>query len=297
MNEPMSYFLQQVFDGLTTGSIYALLALAIVITHRATGVANFAQGEMAMFSVYVAWQLTDWGLPLVLAIIGAIVFAVMLGMSLERVVIRPVEQSSLLTIIVVTLGVFLVLNQLASMIWTSRLRTFPSLLPDGAITLGGVHMSLNALAIMGVLLITAVLLYLLFQHTTLGLVMRAAAENRESSGLLGIRVSTMLMVGWGLAAAVGAVAGVMVAPRLFLEPNLMFAPLIFAFAAAVLGGLDSMFGAVIGGCIVGVTENLAGAYIGLIGSDLKVLVPLMIIVAVLLVRPNGLFGHREVVRV
>lgn len=293
----MDYFFQQVFDGLAIGSIYALLALAIVISHRATGVPNFAQGEMAMFSAFIAWQLYSWGLPLAIAIVISIAVAGASGVVLERTIIRPVEGTSLLTIIVVTLGCFLAINQLASMIWSSRLRDLPSVLPDKTIAVGGVFMSIHSLGIIAVLLATTGLLYLLFQKTTVGLVMRGAAENRESCELLGINVNRLLMAGWGLAAAVGALAGVMVAPRLFLEPNMMLAPLLFAFAAAVLGGLDSMVGAVVGGCIVGVSENLAGAYVGFIGSDLKVLVPLATIVIVLVVRPNGIFGHKRVERV
>lgn len=293
----MAYFFQQVFDGLAIGSVYALLALAIVITHRATGIANLAQGEMAMFAAFIAWQFHEWGIPLVIAIVLSIIAAGASGMLLERTVIRPVEGTSLLTIIVVTLGCFLVINQLATMIWSSRVREFPSLLPDETVAVGGVYISVHSLGIIAVLLLTAAAMYLLFQRTTIGLVMRGAAENRESCELVGIDVNRLLMVGWGLAAAVGAVAGVMVAPRLFLEPNLMFAPLIFAFAAAVLGGLDSMLGAVVGGCIVGITENLAGAYVGFIGSDLKVLVPLATIVIVLLIKPNGIFGSKRVERV
>lgn len=293
----MTYFFQQVVDGVTTGSIYALLALAIVITHRATGVANFGQGEMAMFATYFSWQLTVCGVPLIVAILLAVAASILAGMLVERVLVRPVEGKNPLTIVVLTLGIFLVLNQVAGLIWTFRVREVASVFSGQVLDMGGVRLAMDSLGIVLVLLVAAGLLYLLLQHTKLGLVMRAAAMNKDSSELVGIDVSRMLMLGWGLAAGIGCIAGAMIAPRLFLEPNMMLGPLLFAFAAATLGGIDSLLGAVVGGVIVGVSENLAGAYVDFVGSELKVLVPLVIILAVLVVRPNGLFGQREVVRV
>jgi branched-chain amino acid transport system permease protein len=224
------------------------------------------------------------------------VLSFLAGMAIERSLIRHFEGGETLTLVIVTLGMFILLNSLAGWIWGFENRGFPSLFPDDAVTLGGVRLSVESLGIVAVLLGVVGLLFLLFQRTKIGLAMRAAALNPESSALVGVRVGTMLMLGWGLAAALGALAGVLVAPRLFLDVNLMGSVLIYAFAAAALGGFDSALGAVVGGWIIGVSENLAGTYVDFIGADLKILVPLGIIFVVLLVRPAGLFGTREVAR-
>jgi branched-chain amino acid transport system permease protein len=212
------------------------------------------------------------------------------------VLIRHFEGGEVLTLVIVTLGLCIRLNSLAGWIWGFGNRGFPSLFSEEAITLGDVQLSVESLGIVAVLLGVVGLLFLLFQRTKIGLAMRAAALNPASSALVGVRVGHMLMLGWGLAATLGALAGVLVAPRLFLDVNLMGGVLIYAFAAAALGGFDSPMGAVIGGWIIGVSENLAGTYVDFIGADLKILVPLVIIFVVLLVRPAGLFGAREVAR-
>ncbi|MQA16035.1 MAG: branched-chain amino acid ABC transporter permease [Pseudonocardiaceae bacterium] len=292
----MSLLIQQVIGGIAIGSIYASLALAIVLIHRSTGVVNIAQGEMAMFSTYVAWQLTAWGWPIWGAILAAVGLSLLGGMLIERVAIRPVEGASHLTVLIVTIGLLLIFNQAAGWIWSFLVKDFPSPFPGGVWALGQVRLSASTIGVLVVLLASMGLLYLLFQYTKVGLAMRAVATNPESAKLVGIRVGRILMLGWGLAAALGALSGVMVAPQLFLTPNLMFSVLIYAIAAAALGGLDSPGGAVIGGLVVGVSENLAATYIDFIGSDLKVLVPFVIIIAVLMVKPTGLFGQREVAR-
>lgn len=293
----MSLFVQQTVGGIAIGAIYASLALAIVLIHRSTGVVNIAQGEMAMFSTYVAWQFTVWGWPVWGAILAAAALSLLGGMLIERVVIRPVEGASVLTVLIVAVGLLLIFNQAAGWVWGFLVRDFPSPFPSGVWMVGDVRLSAATLGILAVLVASMGLLYLLFQYTKIGLAMRAVATNPESAQLAGIRVGRVLMLGWGLAAALGALSGVMVAPQLFLTPNLMFTIMIYGLAAATLGGLDSPGGAVLGGLIVGVSENLAGTYIEFIGSDLKVLVPLLIIVTVLMVKPTGLFGTREVARV
>ena len=197
---------------------------------------------------------------------------------------------------IVTLGLFILLNSLAGWIWGFGNRGFPSVFGDGATEVAGVRLSVESLGIVAVLLAVVGLLFLLFQRTKIGLAMRAAALSPASSQLVGIRVGRMLMLGWGLAAMLGALAGVLVAPRLFLDVNLMGGVLIYAFAAAALGGFDSPLGAVVGGWMIGVSENLAGTYVDFIGADLKILVPLGIIFVVLMVRPTGLFGTHEVAR-
>jgi branched-chain amino acid transport system permease protein len=292
----MARFVQVVVDGIADGSIYAALALALVLIFRSTGIVNFAQGEMAMFSTFIAWALNDSGRPLWLALLGAFAVSFLGGMAIERVLIRPVEGGRPLTLLIVTLGLLVLINAAAGWIWGFTNRGFPSIFPSGAARIGNVTLSLESLGIIAVLLAVVGLLWLLFQHTKLGLAMRAAAQNPESSRLVGINVGRLLMFGWGLAALLGALAGVLVAPRLFLDVNLMGGVLIYAFAAAALGGFDSPLGAVVGGWIIGVAENLAGTYVDAIGADLKVLVPLGIIFVVLLVRPSGLFGSPEVTR-
>jgi branched-chain amino acid transport system permease protein len=289
-------FVQVLVDGIATGSIYAAVALALVLIFRSTGIVNFAQGEMAMFSTFVAWALYEAGVPLGLAVLSTLVLSFLAGMAIERSLIRHFEGGEPLTLVIVTLGMFILLNGLAGWIWGFENRGFPSLFPDDAVTVGGVRLSVESLGIVAVLLVVVGLLFLLFQRTKIGLAMRAAALNPESSALVGVRVGPMLMLGWGLAAALGALAGVLVAPRLFLDVNLMGSVLIYAFAAAALGGFDSALGAVVGGWVIGVSENLAGTYVDFIGADLKILVPLGIIFVVLLVRPAGLFGTREVAR-
>lgn len=293
----MALFVQQVLGGIATGAIYASLALAIVLIHRSTGIVNFSQGEMAMFSTFVAWQLTALGVPIWGAIPIAVALSLAGGMLIERVVVRPVEGSSVLTVVIVTIGLLLIFNQGAGWIWGFLVKDFPNPFPTQVWVLGEVRLTAHTIGILGVLLATMGVLYLLFRYTKAGLAMRAVATNPESARLVGIRVGRVLMLGWGLAAALGALSGTMVAPQLFLEPNMMFGVMLYAFASATLGGLDSPGGAVVGGLVVGVAENLAGTYIEAIGSDLKVLVPLLIIVAVLMVKPTGLFGRQEVARV
>jgi branched-chain amino acid transport system permease protein len=292
----MAEFVQVVVDGVATGSVYGALALALVLIFRSTGVVNFAQGEMAMFSTFVAWGIHQAGVPLAFALIGAFAFSFAAGVAIERVVIRRFEGGDPLTLVIVTLGLFLLINSAAGWIWGFGNRSFPSAFPDSALKVAGVRLDVESLGMVAVLVAVVGLLYLLFQRTDVGLAMRAAALDPVASRLVGVRVGRMLMLGWGLAALLGALAGVLVAPQLFLDVNLMGGVLVYAFAAAALGGFDSAIGAVVGGWIIGVSENLAGTYVGFIGADLKILVPLGIIFVVLLVRPSGLFGSAEVAR-
>jgi len=290
-------FVQLVIDGIASGSVYGALALALVLIYRTTGIVNFAQGEMAMFSTFLAWAMLDSGVPLGLALLAALALSFVLGMAIERVVIRPVEGSDPLAMVIVTLGLLILLNSAAGWIWGFNNRSFPSIFGDDSIDLAGARVSVESLGIVATMLAVVGLLFLLFQRTRIGLAMRAVAMNPDSSRLAGIRVGRTLMIGWGLAALVGALAGALVAPRLFLDVNFMGAVLIYSFAAATLGGFDSPFGAILGGWIIGVAETLAGYYVDFIGADLKILVPLGIILVVLMFRPSGLFGSREVARV
>ena len=289
----MHQFLQQIFSGLAAGSIYASLALALVMIYRATDLVNFAQGEMAMFSTYIAWTLINAGLPFWLAFLITLAASFLGGMIIERVVIRPVENAPVLAAVVVTIGLLLIFNSVAGWIYTYTVQDFPSPFPDRPVF--GALMTTRDLGVIGVTLLMLVLLFAFFRYTPIGLAMRAAAQNPASARLCGIRVGRMLAIGWGLAAMIGATAGVMVAPVLFLDPNMMGGVLIYAFAGALLGGITSPVGAVVGGLIVGVTENLVGTY--LIASQLKLTVAFALIILVLVFRPNGLFGTAIVRRV
>jgi branched-chain amino acid transport system permease protein len=289
----MHQFLQQIFSGLAAGSIYASVALALVMIYRATDLVNFAQGEMAMFSTYIAWTLVNAGLPFWLAFLVTLVASFLGGMIIERVIIRPVENAPVLAAVVVTIGLLLIFNSLAGWIYTYTIQDFPSPFPDRPLL--GALMTTRDLGVIGVTLVMLVLLFLFFRFTATGLAMRAAAQNPVSARLCGIRVGRMLAIGWGLAAMIGATAGIMVAPVLFLDPNMMGGVLIYAFAGALLGGITSPVGAVLGGLIVGVTENLVGTY--LIASQLKLTVAFALIIIVLVFKPNGLLGTAIVRRV
>ena len=294
----MAEFLQQVVAGLGSGSIYASLALALVLIHRATGVINFAQGEMAMFTTYIAWTLTaNHGWSYWPAFVGTLVFAFVLGLGIHRVVIHPVERTSVLTVVIMTIGLVLTFNGLASLIWSAEVRAFPSPFPNETWEIGGVAISQQDVGTLAIVLALVALLWAFFQFTKTGLALRASALNPDASRLVGVRVSWMLAIGWGLAAMLGAVAGMLAAPTVFLDPNMMIIVLIYGFAAAVLGGIDSPVGAVVGGLLLGVVINLLSRYVDFVGSDLRLPAALGILLLVLLVRPAGLFGHATVRRV
>jgi len=291
-------FMQQVVAGLASGSIYASLALALVLIHRATGVINFAQGEMATLSTYVAWALmTNHGWSYWPAFVATLVISFFGGAVVHQAVIRPNEKGSVLRVVIVTIGLLLFINGLIILIWGGEIRAMESPFPTRTIEIAGVAISIQDIGTIGVVLATVVALWLLFQYTKVGLAMRAAAVNPAEARLVGVRVTWMLTFGWGLAALLGAVAGMLAAPSLFLDPNLMAALLIYAFASAVLGGIDSPIGAVVGGLILGVGLNLIGTYVDFVGADLRLPVALSVILVVLLVKPSGLFGRTEVKRV
>ena len=287
----MAEFFQQVVSGLGSGAIYAALALALVLIHRATGVINFAQGEMAMFTTYVAWTLmTNHGWDYWPAFIATLLFAFALGVGIHTVVIRPVERKSVLTVVIITIGLVVTFNGLAGLIWSAQVRAFESPFPNNTWQIGDVAISQQDVGTFAVVLVMVTLLWAFFQFTKTGLALRASAVNPDASRLVGVRVGWMLAIGWGLAAMLGAVSGMLAAPTLFLDPNMMQATLIYAFAAAVLGGIDSPFGAVAGGLMLGVGLNLIGTYVDFVGAGLRLPVALLIILVVLLVKPAGLFG-------
>ena len=290
----MEAFLHQVLGGLATGGIYASVALALVMIHQATHLLNFAQGEMAMFSTYIAWALINAGIPYWAAFFLTIGFAFVLGLAIQHLLMRNLRSTSVLQLVIVFIGLIVICNTVAGGIFTYTIKVFPSPFPTGTM-FGQKYLSPHELGAIGVTLVVLTLLWAFFRFTSLGLAMRAAAQNPGSSRLVGIRVAWMLALGWGLAAAIGAVAGMMVAPIVYLDPNMMAGILLYAFAAALIGGIDSPGGAVVGGFLVGVLENVLGAYV--VGNELKLGVALVLIIGVLLVKPSGLFGSVQVTRV
>jgi branched-chain amino acid transport system permease protein len=291
-------FMQQVVAGLASGGIYAALALALVIIHRTTGVINFAQGEMATLSAYIAWTLTtNHGWAYWPAFASTLLVSFGGGVATHRVVIRPVERGNVLRVVIVTIGLLIAVNGFVTWKWTGEQRQLQSPFPSETIDVGGVIVSVQDLGTIAVTLGAVVLLWLFFQFTKVGLALRAAAVNPDEARLVGVRVTWMFALGWGLAAALGAVAGMLTAPSVGLDPQMMQAILIYAFAAAVLGGIGSPFGAVVGGLLLGVLLNLIGVYVNVVGAELKLPVALLVILVVLLVKPSGLFGRPEVKRV
>ena len=290
----MEAFLHQIFSGLANGCIYGSVALALVMIYQATHHINFAQGEMATFSTFIAWALIQAGWPYWGAFLTTVVLSFVGGLVLQRLILRPVEKAPVLTNVIVFIGLLLIFNALSGWIFDHTLKTFPSPFPKDS-ALATQYFSAHDLGSVAVMLGVLLSLFGFFRFTPLGLAMRAAAQNPVSAKLVGIRVSWMLGLGWGLAAAIGAVAGMMVAPIVFLDPNMMSGILLYGFAAALLGGIDNPLGAVVGGFVVGVLENLLGAYV--IGTELKLTVALVLIVGTLTLRPNGLFGKTVVTRV
>jgi branched-chain amino acid transport system permease protein len=296
-------FMQQVVSGLASGGIYALLALALVIIHRSTGVINFAQGEMATLSAYIAWTLwSNHAWNFWLAVAGMLVISFVGGVATHRIVIRPVERGSVLRIVIVTIGLLIAINGFVIWQWSGEPQQLRSPFGTDIIVVGDVAVSRHDVGTILVALGVVLLLWVLFQFTKLGLALRAVAVNPEEARLVGVRVTWMLALGWGLAATLGAVAGIMTAPTVGLDPQMMQAVLIYAFAAAVLGGIDSPLGAVVGGLLLGLILNMLSfasqySFLDWFSEELRLPMALLVILVVLLVRPHGLFGHPEVKRV
>ena len=290
----MQAFWHQVLSGLANGGIYAGLALALVIIYRSTHHVNFAQGEMAMFSTYMAWTMIQAGLPYWIAFLAALVLSFALGVLIERIVVRPVEDKPVLVVVIVFVGLLIIINSIAGWTFGYTPKTFPSPFPEGG-WWRGAYLSAHEAGMILVTLAMLACVFAFFRFTPLGLAMRAAAQNPVSSRLVGIRVGRMLALGWGLAAAVGAVAGMLAAPIVYLDPNMMAGILLYGFAGGLMGGIDNPWGAAVGGFLVGVMENLAGAYV--VGTELKLSVAFAIIIGVLVVKPSGLFGRRLITRV
>jgi branched-chain amino acid transport system permease protein len=291
-----SIFAQQTVAGLSQGAIYGSLALALVLIYRATEVVNFAQGEMAMATTYVAYQLTVWGLSFWLAFFVTLVVAFAFGIVVQVVLIRPV-QHSVIAVVIVTIGLFILIDGLVTWKWGGELRFMAAPFGNEVYHLGSVALSRQDIGVLLVSILSVVVLWALFQFTKVGLAMRAAALRPAAASLVGVRVNWMLALGWGLATVLGAVAGMMTEPSTFLQPTMMQPILLYAFAAAVLGGLESPAGAWIGGILIGVFMNLVGQYVGFATAELRLPIAFFLLLLVLLVKPHGLFGRRQVRRV
>ncbi|WP_458759687.1 branched-chain amino acid ABC transporter permease [Afipia sp. TerB] len=292
----MELFTNQILAGIATGAIYACMALAIVMIYQAIDHLNFAQGEMAMFSTFIAWQLIQWGTPYWIAFVATLLISFVGGIVIERALFKPLAAAPVLTHVAGFIALFSILNSVAGLTWDFTIKQFPS--PFGSSPfLGSQLISTHQAGMIGITLVLLVLLFLFFRYTRIGLAMRAAASLPESARLVGINTSWMVALGWGMASAIGAIAGMLVAPVVFLEPNMMGGVLVYSFAAAVLGGLTSPFGAVMGGFLMGIFENLVGTYIPGVGNELKLPIALALIVIVLVIKPAGLFGRSIVQRV
>jgi len=292
----MELFTNQVLAGISTGAIYACMALAVVMIYQAIDHLNFAQGEMAMFSTFISWQLMQWGIPYWFAFVLTLAFSFIGGIAIERVLFKPLAKAPILTNVAGFIALYSIINSCAGLIWDFTIKQYPT--PFGSSPfLGSQLISTHQAGMIGITLLMLLGLFFFFRYTRIGLAMRAAASVPESARLVGINTSWMIALGWGMAAAIGSVAGMMIAPVVFLEPNMMLGVLLYGFAGAVLGGLTSPGGAVAGGFAVGIVENLAGSFIPYVGRELKLTIALILIVVVLMVRPSGIFGRQAVTRV
>jgi branched-chain amino acid transport system permease protein len=292
-----SQFAELTVSGVAQGSIYASLALALVLIYRATEVINFAQGEMAMATTYIAYQLTVWGLSYWSAFFATLAIAFVFGIAIQQVVIRPVQQKSVLAVVIVTIGLFSLIDGIVIWIWGGDLKFMPAPFGGSVYRVGGVTVSLTDLGTIAVSVGSVIVLWLFFRFTKLGLAMRASALRPAAARLVGVRVNWMLALGWGFAAVLGAVSGLLTEPTQFLSPTMMQGILIYAFAAAVLGGLESPAGSIVSGIALGVFLNLVGQYVGFVTSELRLPVAFAVLLVVLLVKPSGLFGRAAVRKV
>ena len=291
-------FARLTVEGLASGAVFSSLALALVLVYRASHVVNFAQGELAMATTYVAYQLIQWGLSYWEAFAATLAIAFVLGLVLEVALIRPVLHRSVIATVIVTVGLFILIDGVVNWVWGGDYKTMPSPFGNGSFDVGGVGIPHLYVGMLAVVFACVLLVWVLFRFTKLGLGMRAAALRPAEASLVGVRVDRMLAVGWGLAAVLGAVAGLMAEPsQIFLSPTLMQSILVYSFAAAVLGGLESPAGAVVGGLTIGVSLNLVIGYVPQISSEFELPLAFAVLLVVLLIKPSGLFGRREVRRV
>ena len=298
----MTVLVERLVDGLTNGFIYALIALALVVVFRGSGTMNFAQAEMALFTTFFAWWLSGLGVNLWVALLAACLVGFIIGALTERLVIRPAERRGHMPVLLVLLGLFTAFNTLDGLIWGGDIHRMPSLFPNGLddyVLVAGARVYWSALGAWVFALVLLGFALLLINRSKLGLHMRAVADNPNSAALSGVNVGRVLSLSWGIAATLGAVAGVLVTPLSPSQLSLqtMFPILIYGSAAAVLGGLDSLGGAIVGGIVIGLAQSLITGYVDIIGAQLPQTTALALMALVLVFRPTGLFGSRVQERV
>jgi branched-chain amino acid transport system permease protein len=281
---------QLIASGLALGSIYGLLALSLVLINKATDVVNFAQGEMAMFGTFVCFALlTKAGIPLIAVLVLAGPIGALLGLATERIAMRPLHAAPQVNALIATIGLWMIFHHSAGWIWGYDPVRFPSLFPADPLNLLGARVSQNSLGIIAVAVLVMILLYLFFEYTRTGIAMRAASMNRRAAQLMGIPVDSMGLLAWGLATGISVISGFLIAPLTFLDFEMMFSVLLKAFAGAILGGFNSLPGAVAGCLLIGMLESLFAAYVS---TAFKDTFAFGIIIAVLMLRPQGLFTRR-----
>jgi branched-chain amino acid transport system permease protein len=281
---------QLLASGLALGSVYALLALSLVLIHKATDVVNFAQGEMAMFGTFLCFALlTRAGLPLPLVMLAAVPMGVVLGVVTERITMGPLQSAPAVNALIATIGLWMIFHHAAGWIWGYDPVRFPSLFSPEPVELLGARVSQNSLGIITVSLLVMALLYLFFEFTRMGIAMRAASQNRRAAQLMGVNVKRTSLFAWGLATAISVVSGLLIAPLTFLDFEMMFSVLLKAFAGAILGGFNSLPGAVIGCLVIGLVESLIAAYVS---TAFKDTFAFGTIILVLMFRPQGLFTRQ-----
>ncbi len=296
----MDLFLQRLFDALTNGSTYALIAVAMVLIFKATTLINFAQGEQAMLGAFIVLQLWKWGIPMWGAVVVGMIFSGILAACLERTFIRKFDPADHLPLVIITLGLFLVINAVAAIIWRFDPLSFPQLFPSGkAITIGNARLSWYSIFAFGSCLLVLFTLQTLLTKTKIGLAFRAVSSNLESSRLCGIKIGQTLQFGWALAAAAGTLGASIYAanPVLQIEPTIMLRALIFSITAAALGGLDSLWGALIGGLTIGFVQSVVVQYIPFIPNEMTLSAAVVVLLIVLTFRPSGFLGTKTVERV
>jgi len=288
--DPLVTFGQSLVNGLAFGSIYALVALGLVLIFKSSDIVNFANGEMAMFSTFIAFAFLDaLKMPYWVAFLGALVFAGLLGASTELVLIRPLRKASPLSQVLVTIGLGTLLTGIAGWVWTFEGKPFPDPITGPPARLGSIIIKQGDLLRIGVAILIAGLLYVFFRYTMIGIALRGMAQNTIAARLMGVNTERMTTLTWALSTMLGAIAGMLIAPNTFLEPLMMADVAVKAFAAAVLGGFTSMPGAVLGGLALGVIDNMVGTYLS---QELRSTFAFAVIIGVLVIKPNGLLGTR-----
>lgn len=286
--------MQIIISGLIFGCVYGLAGLGMVLIYKTTGVVNFAQGEMAMITTFVSFLfLSSLNMPYLVSFFLALSFAAILGIVIYQVFMKRIQNQSHIFQMVMTLGLFLILNGVAGLIWGHHPTSYPEAVQGAPFQIGSVFVTPNELFVVGLTAVLMLLFFFLFKYSKVGLAMRASSQDITAAKLMGVKVSTVFLSIWAIGAILGGVAGMMTAPITFLNINMMFTVLVMAFAAAVLGGFVSLPGALIGGLIVGVFENLV-SYYG--APEMKMVYTFLLIVAVLYIRPQGIFGGEKMVK-